>query len=965
MVTISTHSSWLSSAIALLCLFPILVKAVDKSVFKSCAESSFCKRNRHYADAIDRSQFWASPYEVQTSSLKYDIWTGKLEGNLIKNLPNGVQEQIIFPFELSFLVSGNARLKIDEERRMKQNISIPGFGNLNKQRYNQAAEWALASGAAQSMGENVTVHGLEDIQNGFAQTFEITYGPGGSKSVVMSMNPFKMDFRNQGESQVLLNSDGLINLEHWRPQPANDQLFDFQLNEMELNHDMWADQFKGFKDTKPRGPESIALDITFSGYSHVYGIPEHSDTLSLRQTRGGYGNHDEPYRLYNVDIFEYEPNSALPMYGAIPFMQAHKQESSAGVFWINAADTYIDIIKTAASNEDSFDITSASTRTHWMSEAGIIDLVVMMGDTPGSINKLYGDLTGFTTLPQLSAASYHQCRWNYNTQDDVLEVDENFDLNDIPYDVIWLDIEYTKDRSYFTWDPATFPNPELMMQKLDESKRKLTAIIDPHLKASSRVGSEIKAQGLAIHDKDRNPFLGQCWPGDSYWIDTTNVDARNYWANQYALGSEFAGNSTNLFIWNDMNEPSVFHGVETTINRDSIHIDGWENRDLHNLYGMSVVNGTYEGFIARDANSRPFILTRSFFAGSQRFGAAWTGDNVATWESLQIATPMLLTNGVAGMPFMGADVGGFFKNPTSELLARWYQSGTFYPFFRAHAHIDTKRREPFLVAEPYKSVIRDAIKLRYALLPSIYTAFYHASVDGSPIMMPVYYYTPKNERSFAIDDQFFVGNTGILAKPVVQQDVDSVEIYIPDDEVYYDYFNYHCYEGMGYHSLKVELDTIPLLSRGGHIYARRDRFRRSSELMKFDPFTLIVTLSKSGFAKGDLYIDDGNSFDHQSGDFIHYEFTFNSGFKKLMAVNQNKSNPDTHKFIDGMANVTIEKIIIVGDLTPTRSDSQVRVSQNTESWDASIVNKSLTSSAHVLVIKKPNVTIGTDWEIQV
>merc|ERR1711964_783163 len=131
---------------------------------------------------------------------------------------------------------------------------------------------------------------------------------------------------------------------------------------------------------------------------------------------------------------------------------------------------------------------------------------------------------------------------------------------------------------------------------------------------------------------------------------------------------------------------------------------------------------------------RPFVLTRSFYAGSQRLGAMWTGDNQASWDHLAAAFPMIINNGIAGFPFAGADVGGFFGNPDKDLLTRWYQSGAFYPFFRGHAHIDTRRREPYLAGEPYTGIITQALRLRYALLPAWYTAFHEASVDGTPIL---------------------------------------------------------------------------------------------------------------------------------------------------------------------------------------------------------------------------------------
>ena len=145
-----------------------------------------------------------------------------------------------------------------------------------------------------------------------------------------------------------------------------------------------------------------------------------------------------------------------------------------------------------------------------------------------------------------------------------------------------------------------------------------------------------------------------------------------------------------------MNEPSVFNGPEVSMPKDATSIAGVEHREWHNLYGFYQQMATSRGLVERhaDQNERPFVLSRAYFAGSQRYGAMWTGDNEAKWGHLAIATPMLLTQGIAGFAFSGADVGGFFGNPSTELLVRWYQAAAYQPFFRAHAHLETKRREP-------------------------------------------------------------------------------------------------------------------------------------------------------------------------------------------------------------------------------------------------------------------------------
>src|SRR5436190_3272096 len=252
-----------------------------------------------------------------------------------------------------------------------------------------------------------------------------------------------------------------------------------------------------------------------------------------------------------------------------------------------------------------------------------------------------------------------------------------------------------------------------MGQQLDKRDRKLVVIIDPHIKNESgyHVVDVLKSKELAVRNKDGNIYEGWCWPGSSHWVDCFNPDAMTWWKSLFKLDA-FKGTLPNSFVWNDMNEPSVFNGPETTMPKDNLHHCNWEHRDVHNINGMTLINATYSGLLERKKGEirRPFVLTRSFYAGSQRLGAVWTGDNLASWGHLAASLPMILNFGIAGFPFAGADVGGFFGNPSKELLTRWYQTGAFYPFFRAHAHIDTRRREPYMAGEPYLTIIAQALR---------------------------------------------------------------------------------------------------------------------------------------------------------------------------------------------------------------------------------------------------------------
>ncbi len=176
---------------------------------------------------------------------------------------------------------------------------------------------------------------------------------------------------------------------------------------------------------------------------------------------------------------------------------------------------------------------------------------------------------------------------------------------------------------------------------------------------------------LRIHKK--NIILICLLKGSSMWLDYFNPEIFKWYSQRLSLDN-YKGSTKNLFLWNDMNEPSVFSGPEVTFPKDVVHYGGWEDRDVHNIYGMLQHMSTFQGLLDRsNGHIRPFILTRSFFAGSQRTAAVWTGDNAAQWSHLKISIPMLLTMSVSGFGFIGADVGGFFSNPDAKLLVRWYQ----------------------------------------------------------------------------------------------------------------------------------------------------------------------------------------------------------------------------------------------------------------------------------------------------
>ncbi|KAH3672527.1 hypothetical protein WICMUC_004212 [Wickerhamomyces mucosus] len=904
------------------CLVSLLILdvafGVKHELFKRCDQSGFCRRNRHYGNEISKTQ--NKYYSINEESVKFghSVITGDIQKSLNQS------HSVRLPFTLEILENNNIRLQIDEDRsKFEFNHKL-----LQKERYNEA--WKYAFNGIPKISKNYKV---SDISNG---QFDILYGKDEQYKLEVYTEHFEIIVKYHNEPQIIFNERSFLNVEHIRSKDNHES----SLLQEELNFGSFQDSFKDSKaDTLPFGPESVALDVTFQGFKHVYGIPEHADSLSLRDTTAS-----EPYRLYNVDIFEYEVDSRLPMYGAIPLLVAHKPGVSAGLFWVNGADTYVDIKKQDRSVPNALR-EHIDTQTHWISESGIIDVVIFIGSSPTEITSNYAKLSGQTQLPQLFSLGYHQGRWNYNDEEDVLTISENMDKYEIPCDVIWLDLEYTDSRRYFTWKKGSFPDPERMLAKLNETYRSLVTLIDPHLKLNYEVSDQVSEKNLAFLDKNGKDFHGHCWPGESLWIDTFNPNSQEFWTTLFANDSGFAGDATNLHIWNDMNEPSVFSGPETTAPKDVITYGNVEIRSDHNIYGLTYHEATFEALKERYINKRPFVLTRSFFAGSQRSAAMWTGDNMSKWEYLKVSIQMILNQNIANMPFSGADIGGFFGNPSKELLTRWYQTGIWYPFFRAHAHIDSRRREPWVPGEPYTSLIRNAIRLRYRLLPLFYTKLYQSHVNGSLVLDPLFYKFPDNRDVFEIDDQFYID--GLLIKPVTEEGAESINIYIPDDEIHYDYDTFQKFQGLGDHRISTPLEKIPVLIRGGTILSRKDRYRRSSKLTRYDPYTLVIALDSNRKAKGNLYIDDGETYNYKLADqYLYLELNFVDNILNSEILEGAGSTGGSTK---------VEKIQIIGD---DLSFEEIFIKQNDTEWSGSFEKHD-----NYYVVKNPNVDLSKNWSV--
>ncbi|KAJ8949565.1 hypothetical protein NQ318_016196, partial [Aromia moschata] len=602
--------------------------------------------------------------------------------------------------------------------------------------------------------------------------------------------------------------------------------------------------------------QAFNFDVEFEGATKLYGLHHHSYKLALDETADGS---KEPFRLRNSDV--YDLNSTMALYGSVPVLYGHSVNGTSGIFFHNAAEEWIDISYKG-------DRPSA----HFMVESGTFDMFVLFGPTTQAVVRQFTNLTGVAHLPQLWTLGYHQCRWSYNSQEDVKYVVAEMDNHDFPMDAIWLDIDYTDEKRYFTWNPESFSDPIEMQKNLSTTNRKLVTILDPHIKVDDNYPVYAGAKGkYFVKWANGSDFEGTCWPGVSNYLDFLNPEVRDYYVSWYAYNKFNGSTETLAGVWNDMNEPSVFDTLEKTMPFEAVHYNNVLHRDIHNIYGLLQTKATHQGLILRDnGTKRPFILSRSHFAGSQRYAAMWTGDNTADWPYLVISYSECMLSNIVGMVFCGADVGGFSGNPDHELLQRWYQAGVWLPFYRGHATQDSPRREPYLFPEDVQAVIRNAIKMRYKHIPVFYTLFYEHTRYGDPVIKPVFYDYPE----YLEYDGYILVGSDILARPVLEPGISSQTVEFPGNEETFwyrvDNGSWVVHLGSSRTNLPVNISTSPFFYRGGSIIPRKNKERPSTANLTDDPYTLYVNLDANRNAEGRLYVDDYTSFAYSTDNTYFY-----------------------------------------------------------------------------------------------
>ncbi len=557
-----------------------------------------------------------------------------------------------------------------------------------------------------------------------------------------------------------------------------------------------------------------------------------------------------------------------PLYKAIPFYVGLHNDLAYGIFFDNSFGTYFDFAH------------ERRNLTSFWADGGEMNYYFFYGPKISQVVEAYTDLTGVPELPPMWALGYHQSKWSYYPEKRVKQLASNFRKYRIPCDAIYLDIDYMDGFRCFTWNHRRFPDPKKMIEELEEDGFKTVTMIDPGLKIDRDywVYQQAMEQDYFCKRADGPHFKGKVWPGECKFPDFTNPEVREWWAGLY---KEMIAEMGVHGVWNDMNEPAVMEVPTKTANLDVRHdYDGHpcSHRKAHNVYGMQMVRATYNGLKKYTFPKRPFVLTRAAYAGTQRYSATWTGDNVATWEHLWIANVQMQRMCMSGYSFVGSDIGGFAEQPNGELFARWIQLGVFHPFCRVHSSGDHGDQEPWSFGDEITEIVRKFIELRYQLLPYLYTTFYNYVTNGVPMLQSLVYYDQEDTQTHFRTDEFLFGEH-ILVCPVQEPNAQGRRMYIPKGK-WYNYWTEEIVNGKVEKWVAAPLDKIPLFIKEGAIIPKYPVQQYVGEKditeLKIDVYY------KEGTEKSTIYEDQLEGFDHKKGRYSLRNFRLRGKANELI-----------------------------------------------------------------------------------
>ncbi|OIJ92530.1 glycosyl hydrolase [Streptomyces sp. MUSC 14] len=519
------------------------------------------------------------------------------------------------------------------------------------------------------------------------------------------------------------------------------------------------------------------------------------------------------YRLWNTDRGRAFGPEADPLYLTMPVQLV---VADAGTHLVFHDSTWDGTVVLREGEEGAGSGHDRVGRCELRMDGGPVRCWVIVG-TPARVLATWASLTGVPALPPAWALGHHHARWGFGSEQEVRRIVAGYQERDLPLDAVHLDIDHYDGHQVFTVDQERFPKLPVLAEELRRNGIRLVSIVDPAVKAAP--GNAVYEGGSAldafVRDGSGREVRGVVWAGESVFPDFTRARVREWWGGLYAerLAQGFAG------FWHDMNEPTSFSAFgEPTLPRSARHGlegRGGDHREAHNVYALCMARAGYEGLRELAPQERPFVFSRSGWAGLQRYGGTWSGDLATGWPGLRASLSLVLGLGLCGVPYSGPDVGGFDGSPSPELYLRWFQLGAYLPLFRTHAGLRAGRREPWEFGAEVLEHARVALLERRRLLPYWVTLAHLARRTGAPYVRPVWWGSPEDRALRGCEDTFLLGDA-LLVAPVLDPGVKRRAVQLPRGR-WYDTVTEEAYEGPGQVYVNAPLSRIPVLARAGAV----------------------------------------------------------------------------------------------------------------------------------------------------